>query len=334
MKELLPSRKRYFKAALHTHSTISDGSADPLKVKEAYRKKGYQILCLTDHEMCFAHPELNDENFLTLNGYEMMIYENAPRMNARTYHINFIAKTPENRWQHYHPNLRAYMKGHEHELVFDEPEERVYSVEEVNRLIKKANEKGFFAVYNHPVWSLQNGRDYLDLKGLWGVEVFNYAAYHGGCEEDMSQCYHELLCEGNALCPVAADDSHHIFEVGGGWVMIGAEELTYESVVKAMERGDVYASAGPKIHSITVDGEKVRITCSKAANINYITNGRENKRKFGTKTKPITEAEFDLTRWKEKNGEEWRDKAFFRFCITDLSGKKAWSRAYYLKDLD
>ena len=333
MKHLLPQRKQYFKAALHTHSTISDGNVNPVKVKEAYKKKGYQILSLTDHEMCFAHPELNDERFLTLNGYEMMIYEDVARMNARTYHINFISKSPANRWQHYHPNLRRYMEGHEDELVFDEPYERVYSVEEVNRLIQKANEKGFFAVYNHPVWSLQNGRDYLDLKGLWGVEVFNNGAYRGGCEEDMCQCYHELLREGNFLCPVAADDSHHLYEVGGGWVMIGAEELTYESVVKAMEQGDVYASSGPKIHSVTVDGNTLRITCSRAANVAYITNGRENDRRFGSRIKPLTAAEFDLTKWKEGITEEWREKAFFRLCVTDRNGKKAWTRAYYLKDL-
>ncbi len=333
MKHLLPIRKQYYKAALHCHSTLSDGKVEPERVKEAYKEKGYQILSLTDHEMCFAHPELNDESFLTLNGYEMMIYEDVARMNARTYHINFIAKSPENRWQHYHPNLRPYMEGHESELVFDAPEERVYSVEEVNRLIRKANEKGFFAVYNHPVWSLQNGRDYLDLKGLWGVEVFNYGAYSGGCEEDMSQCYHELLREGNALCPVAADDSHRLREVGGGWVMIGAEELTYESVVKAMEKGNVYASAGPEIHTLTVEGDTLRASFSEARNVAYLTNGRENRRVFGTDENPLTEAEFDLTKWREGITEEWREKAFFRLCITDLKGRKAWTRAYYLKDL-
>lgn len=333
MKHLLPERNQYFKAALHTHSTISDGKVEPQAVKEAYKEKGYQILSLTDHEMCFAHPELNDENFLTLNGYEMMIYEDTARMNARTYHINFIAKSHDNRWQHYHPGLRHYMEGHENELVFDAPEVRTYSVEEANRLIQKANEKGFFAVYNHPVWSLQNGRDYLDLKGLWGVEVFNFGAYCGGCEEDMSQCYHELLREGNALCPVAADDSHRLREVGGGWVMIGAEELTYESVVKAMEEGNVYASAGPEIKSLTVDGDALRIVCSEARNIAYLTNGRENGRKFGTDEEPLTCAEFDLTKWREGITEEWREKAFFRLCVTDLKGRKAWTRAYFLKDL-
>jgi len=264
----------------------------------------------------------------------MMIYEDTARMNARTYHINFIAKSPENRWQHYHPNLRPYMEGHEDELVFDAPEVRVYSLEEANRRIRKANEMGFFAVYNHPVWSLQDGRDYLGLKGLWGVEVFNSSAYRGGCEEDMSQCYQELLREGNALCPVAADDSHRLKEVGGGWVMIGAKELSYESVVEAMEKGDVYASAGPEIYSLTVEGNTLSVTCSKAANIAYITNGRENGRVFGTKRKPLTEARFDLTKWKEGITEEWKEKAFFRLCITSPDGKKAWTRAYYLKDLE
>ena len=94
MKYLLPNSGRFYKACLHTHSTVSDGKMPPEEVKERYKSKGYSILALTDHEICFDHPELNDENFLTLTSYEMMTYDENPRMTSKTYHLNLIAKDP------------------------------------------------------------------------------------------------------------------------------------------------------------------------------------------------------------------------------------------------
>nr|MCR5040606.1 hypothetical protein [Clostridia bacterium] len=39
----------FYRANLHTHSTISDGSADLPEVVERYYSLGYDILCMTDH---------------------------------------------------------------------------------------------------------------------------------------------------------------------------------------------------------------------------------------------------------------------------------------------
>lgn len=335
MKYLLPNLKKYHKACLHAHSNISDGKLSPEEVKAEYKKKGYSILALTDHELCFAHPELNDEEFLTLTGYELMVYDEAPRMNVKTYHLNMIAKEADNRWQFYQSGLRPYMdKFSPDQLVFDSPQVYRYDLGEINRIIAKANEKGFLVLYNHPVWSLQDGRDYRELVGIWGVEVFNYGSYKCGFEEDMSQCYQELLKAGIPVVPVASDDSHRYDDIGGGWVMVGAERLAYGDVINALEKGDFYATAGPEIHSLTVDGDKVRILCSEAGNINFVTHGRLADRVFPREGKPLTEAEFDLSQWKEKITEDWKEKAFFRICVTDKTGKKAYTRAYRLRDLE
>ena len=125
----------------------------------------------------------------------------------------------------------------------------------------------------------------------------------------------------------------HIFAEGHRGFCALYPENTLLSFVKAMELGDVYASAGPEIYSLTVDGDTLCITCSEAANVAYITNGRENARAIAENGKTLTEAEFDLTKWREGITEQWQEKAFFRLCVTDSCGKKAWTRAYYLKDL-
>lgn len=334
MKHLLPKVNTYFKANLHAHSNISDGRLTPEQVKEEYKRRGYSILALTDHEICFSHPELNDEDFLTLTSYELMTYDDNPRMTSKTYHLNMIAKDPNNRWQFHLPNLRPYVSKVADQLIYDAPMERTYDLEEINSIIAKANEKGFMVMYNHPVWSLQDARDYRELKGIWAVEVFNYGSYLTGYDEDMNQCYQELLKEGLHVYPVASDDSHRYDDIGGGWIMLGAKELEYGSVIEALEKGDFYASAGPDIHSLTVDGDNLHITCSEAATINLITHGRHAQRRFPEPGKMLTEATFDLDAWRKQISEDWADKAFFRLSVTDASGKKAWTRSYRLCDLE
>jgi len=333
MKYLLPKTGRFYKACLHTHSTVSDGKLSPEEVKELYKTRGYSILALTDHEICLPHPELNDEDFLTLTSYELLVEDGSPKINAKVYHLNFIAKEPDNRWQFHHPGLRPYIAKYADRLVYDQPEVRAYGLEETNALIAKAAEKGFLCTYNHPVWSMQGTDDYVGLKGLWGVEVYNNASYLIGYDEDMSQCYQEILRAGHQVFPVAADDAHRPEHIGGGWVMICAEELSYGAVIEAMERGDLYASCGPEIRSLTLEGNTVHITCSDAVTVSMVTHGRHAKRVLADPGEMLNEAEFDLSKWLQLTTEDTFDKAFFRLCVTDAAGKKAFTRAYRRSEL-
>ena len=74
-KHLLPEVGSFYKANLHCHSTLSDGRMTPQELKEHYKGMGYSVLAITDHDILVPHPELNDEHFLTLNGYEMEVNE-------------------------------------------------------------------------------------------------------------------------------------------------------------------------------------------------------------------------------------------------------------------
>ena len=85
-KYLLPQVPKYFKANLHTHSTISDGKLTPEEVKQAYKSLGYSILCLTDHNVTVNHSDMNEPDFLMLTGVEININsENYPHHKARTF---------------------------------------------------------------------------------------------------------------------------------------------------------------------------------------------------------------------------------------------------------
>ena len=76
MKILLDSNKSFFKANLHCHTIYSDGKHTPEEVKEEYKKRGYSIVAFTDHEHIIDHSYLNDENFLAITAFELMLKEN------------------------------------------------------------------------------------------------------------------------------------------------------------------------------------------------------------------------------------------------------------------
>ncbi|MCX5691740.1 MAG: hypothetical protein NTV94_18435 [Planctomycetota bacterium] len=63
------------------------------------------------------------------------------------------------------------------------------------------------------------------------------------------------------LLGLATDDSHDYHQdtiramPGRGWVMVRASHLTPESLIRAMRRGDFYASSGVELESVTFDAQ-------------------------------------------------------------------------------
>ena len=332
MKHLLPPVAKYFKASLHTHSTVSDGKMTPEEVKAHYKAAGFSIMALTDHHIVAAHPQLNDPEFLTLTAIELGLdsedYAPPASFFGQTYHFNLIAKDPANLWQPYPPKKITDNNRVQAEQAHWDQRERICSVECANEILARAKEEGFLAIYNHPTWSKQSYPDYAPLKGLWALEIRNTHNVLNGFDDNNHRVYQDLLELGNRLAVVACDDTHRPHTVGGSWTMIGAKELTYPAVIEAMEHGNLYATCGPLIHSLTIDGSTLRITCDPAAQITVQTQARFARREAGD---GITEAEFDLSVWKEKSA--GNSNAFFRLTVTASDGTYAATRAYFLDEL-
>ena len=331
-KHLLLAVSQYFKANLHTHSTISDGQLTPAQVKDAYKAKGYQILAITDHNIIVDHSAMTEPDFLMLTGVEINHnHQNyRPRFDGQVYHLNLIAKRPDNLCfpgspEKRFPDSQVYKDKMQYECLPSE-----YSTDAINAVIAKANELGFLVMYNHPTWSCQSYPDYAPLKGLWGMELRNAECYLLGNNENNSRVYKDLLNLGNRVYPVGADDMHSPRALGQSWIMVGASDLSYDSVIKALENGDFYMSCGPEIFDLTIEENILKITCSDAQDIVLESHGRFARRRRAEDNNWLRQAEFDLTSFFNKADDE---NMYIRLTVTAPDGTYAATRAYYLNEL-
>ena len=331
-KHLFPQADHFYKANLHTHSTISDGKLTPKEVKEAYKSLGYQILCLTDHDIIVDHSDMNEPDFLMLTGIEIKV--NAPGWswtNGKTYHMNLISKNPGNLWSpskiyRKFPDSAAYEDKMQCENMALE-----HNPESINAMIEKATETGFLVMYNHPTWSCQTYPDYAGLKGLWGMELRNTECCMIGHNENNFRVFKDILNNGTRVFPLGTDDMHSPRALGKSWIMVGAKDLNYASVIEALEKGDFYMSCGPEITDLYMEGNVLKVTCSDAQRINLESHGRMAKVVIADDV-PLREAKFDLeTFFSQVNPDD--PNVYVYVTVTASDGSYATTRAFYLNEL-
>ena len=336
-RDLLPKVKKYFKTNLHTHTNMSDGKLTPDEMIENYKKAGYSVLSLTDHNVIVDHSAKSTEDFLLLTGVEVNIndehYMPTKGFWGVTYHLNLIAKRPDNLWQPVKTVGKRATAAPYEALVTSENMPKVYDVEAMNKMIALANEKGFLVMYNHPVWSRQHAADYLPLKGLWAMELRNTTSIVEGYNENNHSVYQEMLESGMRLFPTGTDDAHSEKGLFGSWIMVGAEKLEYGSVIEALEKGDFYMSCGPEIHSLTIADGFLEIECSDVKEIFVETHARSARCARAEKGSTINSARFDLTRFFGWNRVVPQEHAFFRVTVFGADGSYAATRAYWADEL-
>lgn len=338
---LLPGQGKFYKANLHMHTVVSDGEMTPDEVKRAFLAHGYSVVAFTDHEVIVPHNDLTDENFLALTGFEIAV--NLPHPPTwdfafmKTCHMNFYAKEPGNVLCPAFDETGVWLK-HSRAFITDEMRahgtRREYSAGCFNRLIAEANQAGFLVSLNHPVWSGQNYTDYCDMKGLWAVECYNSGCALTGYP-DTVQPLDDLLRLGERVLPIATDDAHCLAHCFHGWVMIGAEALTYKAVIRAMEQGAMYASTGPAIEELTCEDGIVHIATSPAAEISLTTERRFALRIAAKEGELLEGAYFDLKEYlyKSKEGPDANKGCYFRITVKDAAGRCAWTRAYFADEI-
>lgn len=333
MKILFGKTGNFYKANLHCHSTNSDGKLSVEELKEAYKSRGYSVVAFTDHEHLLDNSHLNDDSFLAITSCEIAIKAEPEKStlvktDMQVVHLNFYAKEQGNTltpcynsvYDHF---LNDRIRGR---VRFSGEYDRVYSKEGINAIISEAKKRGFLVSYNHPTWSLEDSRHFLEYEGLFAVEIYNHSCFIQGLPSD-EVAVDKFRRAGKRVFLTACDDNHNLTPIGeirsdsfGGFVMIDAEELSYSAIMAALERGDFYASQGPEIYSIVREGDTVKVSCSSAERISLIRETRAAETAFAEQGGSINGAVFSLD---AKNGG-------FRIRVTDCRGKSAFSQYYDL----
>ena len=336
-KYLLPKEGNFYKSNLHTHTTVSDGALSPIEVKKLYKEKGYSVVAYTDHEIMVPHLDLNDDDFLAITSTEISINKNrnCDFILTKTYHLNFYSKNPNKSTYDSFDKTILWLKSSYDNIdqtQWETQYDRVYSVECINEMIKKANDEGCLVSLNHPVWSLQDYSDYIGLKGLWGVEWHNTGCINTGYIDSIKPI-DDLLRVGENVYPLATDDSHKVSDCFGGFTMIKAKELNYDVIFEALRCGDFYSTQGPLIDELYIEDGIVHIKTSKVKKIIITTDKRYTYTITAKEGENLTEASMDINWYFDHCNDSIIKHQYIRITLIDEQGQCAHTRAYYLNEL-
>jgi hypothetical protein len=275
----------FFRANFHCHTTRSDGGLDPESAVGFYRNAGYDILSVTDHRTV---TEAGGDRPLLIPGIEIDY-----ALPGQAVHILGLGMRRE---------IGALW-------------DRSGTPQDGINLIRSL---GGIAVLAHPAWSLNTPAFIRSLSGLSGVEIWNSVSTLplNGERADSSSLLDVTWASVGTLMPVFANDDSHAYrdEAGVAATMVQAEALTVAGILSALKAGRFYATQGPEIHDIEIEGDRITVACSPVSRITFCSNlyWVDGRCRCGE----------GLT------GETYRiqpGERFVRVQLTDADGRKAWS---------
>ncbi len=230
--------KYWFKGNLHTHTTNSDGDADPEVVVEWYMRHGYDFLVLSDHN----HRTILD--YGGIDGSPLMIpgEEVSACILGREIpiHLNGI--------------------GISHVI---EPVDAESAVETIQANVDRIISADGIAQLNHPNASWAFGASEIKkVQGATLLEIYNGwpgSNNEGGIDRDSTEeIWDAVLSSGQTIYGVATDDAHNYMDFdhtlanpGRGWVVVRADELSVDSIKTSLASGEFYFSTGVEFVGIT-----------------------------------------------------------------------------------
>jgi hypothetical protein len=105
--------------------------------------------------------------------------------------------------------------------------------------------------------------------------------------------------------------------------MICADKLEYRTVTEALQKGNFYASMGPRINALYVEDGQIHIETSPAESIIMHTNCRRSVSVHREKGKRLSRASFPI----------YEDCSYVRFTVFSKDAKRADTNAYFIEDI-
>ena len=241
----------WYRGNIHTHTTESDGDAEPATVAAWYKDHGYDFLVLSDHNhlTLLDYGSQNDSSLtpLMIPGEEVTVRMSSSGTDV---HINAIG--------------------------IDRVVEPIDTGDVATTLqanISAVREARGIACINHPSWKWAFDHEpIIKTRGASLLEVFNAATSCNNYSIPIpgflspSQIWDNVLSAGVPIFGVASDDSHHYHDFspeldnpGRGWVMVEAEALEAHSVVEALATGRFYSSTGVFLSRLTQSTDEISL---------------------------------------------------------------------------
>lgn len=322
----------WFKGNTHTHTNAFDGFSPVEDVVKLYKDANYNFLTITDHNMFRTYPEFNDENFIMLNATELTYgvqiddKELLKEMNEKVSSGNMSQEemlktiqtsfTPKNLDPTKVPHLIAIARNPEKSSWNEDIDSTNF--QDIQVMIDLANKNDCLSIIAHPSWSKLNIMDLKDLKDYTAIEVYNHVCekyFAGGIS---SAIWDQLLSEKNKVNAIACDDTHDISISLGGYIMVKSEKFDYLSIIKAIEDGDYYSSTGPTINDVVVYDKTIKVSCSNAKKIRFITDTPLG-RTYEDETCSMTECTHKLNELEK----------YVRIEVIDKNENIAWTNPIY-----
>lgn len=306
----------WLKAALHTHTKRSDGDLDPRAHVLHHAWMGYDVCAITDHWTLTFEPSTPE--CLVITGAELAVDPLGPDRFTEILAIVIeeIPEDPGGDRRHWGP-IDAY-----HFKTFPD-------LTAAGRHIAEQGGASFVA---HPYWSGLPLETLTAAEGVHGIELFNSSADRENGRGDSSYVWDQALEAGKRFWGFATDDCHYPgFDIGGAWTMVRAAERTQEAVIEALRRGHTYASAGPTILDVEVDGDELEVTCSPARSVllmsRYETGWgvRADGRNRMEDTRILERDDRGLVTRARFSPPEDLELPYRRFVVEDRLGAKAWT---------
>ena len=232
----------WYKGNVHTHTTKSDGDADPEVVVEWYKNHDYDFLVLSDHN----HRTIID-------GYsDALILIPGEEVSARILG----------------GDIPIHLNGIGISRVV-EPIDAGGVVETLQANVDLITEAGGIASLNHPnaPWAYDH-KDIVQIEGATLLEVYN--GWPGSNSEgapgkySAEEIWDNVLSTGKIIYGIAVDDAHHYSDFthtmanpGRGWIVVNAEQLTNKSIIDSLIAGKFYFSTGIDIEDISMIDEGI-----------------------------------------------------------------------------
>ncbi len=299
---------RFYRGNLHLHSTNSDGRRSPADTLAGYRERGYDFVSLTDHflpkdgvnPVVSNTVALRSDDFTTILGAEI----HGPGLSSGD-HWHIVANG----------------------LPLDFP--WIGREETGPEIAARARAAGAFVSMAHPYWSTVSIVDAdTVLESAHAVEVYNH-----GCqvEVDRGDSWHFtdiLLGRGDRLTAIATDDAHFGHapdpdgDAYGGWVQVKSASLDPDSLLAALKAGHFYASTGPEILDVRLDGNEVHIACSPVNTI-IVSGTASTSRRI--QPGPVEGGSLPI--------EPFRKGGYLRVTVIAADGTRAWTNPIWLGEV-